>query len=38
MLVVFPPDFVADTKMIYGYNFVAPLTNNYFKTKISKNN
>ena len=26
MLVVFPPIFVADTKMIYGYNFVAPLS------------
>ena len=25
MLVVFPPIFVADTKVIYGYNFVAPL-------------
>ena len=25
MLVVFPPIFVADTKIIYGYNFVAPL-------------
>ena len=25
MLVVFPPIFVADTKLIYGYNFVAPL-------------
>ena len=26
MLVVFPPIFVADTKVIYGYNFVAPLS------------
>ena len=26
MLVVFPPIFVADTKMIYGYNFVAPFS------------
>ena len=26
MLVVFPPIFVVDTKLIYGYNFVAPLT------------
>ena len=25
MLVVFPPIFVADTKLIYSYNFVAPL-------------
>ena len=25
MLVVFPPIFVADIKLIYGYNFVAPL-------------
>ena len=25
MLVVFPPIFVADIKIIYGYNFVAPL-------------
>ena len=25
MLVVFPPIFMADTKIIYGYNFVAPL-------------
>ena len=25
MLVVFPPIFAADTKIIYGYNFVAPL-------------
>ena len=26
MLVVFPPIFAADTKVIYGYNFVAPLS------------
>ena len=26
MLIGFPPIFVADTKIIYGYNFVAPLT------------
>ena len=26
MLIVFPPIFVADTKIIYGYNFAAPLT------------
>ena len=26
MLFVFPPIFVADTKIIYGFNFVAPLT------------
>ena len=29
MLVVFPPIFVADTKIIYGYNFVAPLKEFY---------
>ena len=27
MLVVFPTIFVSDTKIIYGYNFVAPLRN-----------
>ena len=27
MLIGFSPFFVADTKIIYGYNFVAPLTN-----------
>ena len=26
MLVVFAPIFVADAKLIYGHNFVAPLT------------
>ena len=26
MLIVFVPIFVVDTKIIYGYNFVAPLT------------
>ena len=25
MLIKFPPIFVADTKIIYGYNFVSPL-------------
>ena len=25
MLVLFPPIFVADTEIIYGYNFVVPL-------------
>ena len=30
MLVVFPPIFVVDTKIIYGYNFVALLINNCF--------
>ena len=25
MLIGFPPIFVADTKIVYGYNFVAPL-------------
>ena len=24
---MFPPIFMADTKIIYGYNFVAPLNN-----------
>ena len=33
MLVVFPPILVADTKIIYGYNFVAPLMN-YFSFKL----
>ena len=28
MLVMFPPIFVADTKIIFGYSFVAPLTKN----------
>ena len=27
MLVVFPAIFVAETKIIYGYNFVVPLSN-----------
>ena len=27
MLVVFSPNFVVDTKIIRGYNFVAPLVN-----------
>ena len=27
MLVVFSPIFVADTKIIFGYNFVGPLMN-----------
>ena len=31
MLVPFPPTFVADTKIIYGYNFVAPLNNSAAK-------
>ena len=30
MLVVFPPISVADTKIIYGYNFVAPLIRAFF--------
>ena len=25
MLIGFPPIFVADTKIIYGYNFVGPV-------------
>ena len=31
MLFVFPPIFVVDTKIIYGYNFVVPLTNDLYK-------
>ena len=27
MLVVFPPIFVAETKLIHGYDFVTPLIN-----------
>ena len=30
MLVVFLPIFVADTKIIFRYNFVAPLTDSVF--------
>ena len=30
MLVVFPPIFVVDTKIIYGHNFVASLIENSF--------
>ena len=30
MLVVLPPIFVADTKIIYGYNFIAPLKKKAF--------
>ena len=26
MLIGFPPTFVVDTKVVYGYDFVAPLT------------
>ena len=33
MLVVFPPIFVADTKIIYGYNFVALLIYDLLKKK-----
>ena len=29
MLVVFPPIFVADTKIIFRYDFVAPLSNDF---------
>ena len=31
MLVTFSPIFVADTKIIFGYNFVAPLIKRMFK-------
>ena len=34
MLVVFPSIFVADTKLIYGYNFVAPLRHHYDSNSI----
>ena len=30
MLIGFPTIFVADAKIIYGYNFVAPLKSNTF--------
>ena len=33
MLVVFPPIFLADTKIINGYNFVAPLNDAYLIDK-----
>ena len=33
MLVAFPPIFVADTKTIYGYNFVALLMTLFFLVK-----
>ena len=29
MLIVFPPIFLADTKIIYAHNFVVPLTPNF---------
>ena len=32
MLVVFPPIFVADTKIIFRYDFVAPLSNVFHET------
>ena len=34
MFLVFPPIFLADTKIIYGYDFIAPV-NNY--TNVIKN-
>ena len=34
MLIEFPPIFVADTKIIYGYNIVARLTKDYRVTEI----
>ena len=37
MLVVFSPIFVADTKTIYGYNFVAPLKTALHKKKNAPN-
>ena len=34
MMVVFLLIFVADTKLLYGYNFVAPLSTTFFVTEI----
>ena len=36
MLVVFPPIFVADTKIIYGYNIAAPLKHIVCLISLSK--
>ena len=36
MLVGFPPNFAADTKILYGHNFVAPLI--YLNQKLSIGN
>ena len=36
MFVGFPPNFVADTKILCGYNFVAPLI--YLNKKLSIGN
>ena len=33
MLVVFPPIFVADTKIIYGYNLVASLISKFMTSQ-----
>ena len=32
MLVVLPPTFMVETKLIYGYNFAAPLSNSTYST------
>ena len=36
MLVWFPPNFVADTRILHGYKFVAPLI--YLNQKLSIGN
>ena len=38
MLIGFPPIFVMDTQIIYGYNFVAPLTDVVFYNVVSCQN
>ena len=34
MLVVFPPIFVADTKILYSYNFIVPLMQPQYLPKM----
>ena len=36
MLVLFSPIFVADAKIINGYNFVAPLISKYITSSLVK--
>ena len=38
MLIVFPPIFVADTKIVFRYDFVAPLSNTKVGNVLSMNN
>ena len=38
MLVVFPPIFLVDTKLICDYNFVAPLTDPNIKINLPLQN